>query len=216
MPEQPDLTELVPLAQLVEKIVRETPIRLGPGGTDHLAAELTVRTAVWIGKNVLPRAEGMAAFVNDVDAERQRQLAKWGDQRHADGTGGLGYVDKADAARFACQAYAEDGPRWSLILLEEVYEALAESDPAKLRTELVQAAAVIAAWVSDLDRRPHSMICAHCGDLIPTVEVGWTWSAPLCPPGTPENVAPRFHIDREACQAACDALSTVRADGQPS
>jgi hypothetical protein len=56
-----------------------------------------------------------------------------------------------DVERFVAQ---HSGPEWALILLEEVYEALAEADPARLRTELIQAGAVIAAWVSDLDRRP--------------------------------------------------------------
>lgn len=152
---------------------------------------------------------GLARFAEAVDTERQRQLAKWGDQKHDDGTGAEYYVGMADGAREDCQHAAETvkGPRWALILLEEVYEALAESDPATLRTELIQAGAVIAAWIYDLDHRPHPMVCAHCSEPIPTSDVGWTWSAPLCPPGTPENQAPRFHIDRDACQAACHALS---------
>lgn len=99
---------------------------------------------------------GVKAFAEAIDAERARQLAKFGDQHHPDGTGRDGYVEKADAARAACQADADepDGPRWSLILLEEVYEALAESDPVKLRAELLQVAAVCAAWIYDIDRRP--------------------------------------------------------------
>lgn len=42
---------------------------------------------------------------------------------------------------------------WDGILLEEVWEALAEADPAKLRTELIQVAAVAAAWIQAIDRR---------------------------------------------------------------
>jgi len=38
-------------------------------------------------------------------------------------------------------------------MAEEVAEAFAETDAALLRTELIQVAAVIAAWVSDIDRR---------------------------------------------------------------
>lgn len=99
---------------------------------------------------------GLARFAEAVDTERQAQLVKWGDQRHADGTGAEYYVAMADQARDDVEHAAETpkGPRWALILLEEVYEALAETDPAKLRTELVQAGAVIAAWVSDIERRP--------------------------------------------------------------
>ena len=53
-----------------------------------------------------------------------------------------------------CDEAAKSGTlTWRHILLEEVFEALAESDPAKLRTESIQSAAVIAAWVEDIDSR---------------------------------------------------------------
>jgi hypothetical protein len=105
---------------------------------------------------------GVKAFAEAIDTERQQQLAKFGDQRHPDGTGTDGYIGRAESARLACQRDADrpGGPLWSLILLEEVYEALAESDPAKLRAELVQCGAVIAAWISDLDRRPAAAVSA--------------------------------------------------------
>lgn len=98
---------------------------------------------------------GLKRFAEDLDTERQAQLNKFGDQRHADGTGAQHYVAMADEAREDVELFIaqHSGPEWALVLLEEVYEALAESDPVNLRTELVQAAAVIAAWVSDLDRR---------------------------------------------------------------
>lgn len=99
---------------------------------------------------------GVKAFAEAVDTERQRQLAKWGEQHHPDGTGGRFYQERAVAARRNCQIAADSpdmGAQWDLILLEEVYEALAEADPAALRTELIQIAAVCAAWVHDLDSR---------------------------------------------------------------
>ncbi|MEU2111849.1 hypothetical protein [Streptomyces sp. NPDC019507] len=157
---------------------------------------------------------GVKRFAEAVDTERQAQLAKWGDQKHPDGTGSRFYGKRAAQARRECELAAAEpdfGPQWALILREEVYEALAESDPAALRAELIQVAAVCAAWIHDLDSRPHSMICAHCGEQIPTSEIVYTWSAPLVPPGMPENLAPRFHMNREACQAACHALSTTRS-----
>ncbi|MFH8405513.1 hypothetical protein ACH4FX_12170 [Streptomyces sp. NPDC018019] len=46
---------------------------------------------------------------------------------------------------------------WTGILLEEVYAALSESDPAKIRTELVQVAAVAAAWIECIDRSGESV-----------------------------------------------------------
>jgi AcrR family transcriptional regulator len=104
----------------------------------------------------------------DVRAERARQDTKWGQQNHLDGTGpeseplaGLGqYVtdwtatDWTTAARDSTDARAKLGTvTWTDILLEEVFEALAESDPAKLRAELVQVAAVAQQWAEAIDRR---------------------------------------------------------------
>lgn len=95
---------------------------------------------------------GIDAFTVELDAERQRQLAAFGDQHHPAGTSSQHRTD-ADAARRACQQAAADGTlTWTHILLEEFCEAVAETDPARLRTELVQLAAVCAAWVHDLDR----------------------------------------------------------------
>lgn len=101
---------------------------------------------------------GLAAFAEELDAERSRQLAKFGDQRHPDGSGGPVHRYLANRYRETVDAWAasSSGPSWRDILLEEVHEALAEDDPAKLRAELVQIAAVCAAWVSDLDRRPQN------------------------------------------------------------
>ncbi|WP_328860908.1 hypothetical protein [Streptomyces sp. NBC_00306] len=97
---------------------------------------------------------GVKRFAEDVDTERQAQLAKWGEQHHRDGTN-LANRDWADHARAACQHAAdEDALSWAAILYEEFTEALAETDPVKLRTELVQVAAVCAAWIADIDSRP--------------------------------------------------------------
>ena len=107
-----------------------------------------------------------AAF--DVAAERARQDAKWGEQNHPDGTGpratplnrivhdgpigetsgsthyahGLAMM----AVRATDQAARVGTVTWADILLEEVFEALAENDPAKLRAELIQVAAVAEQW----------------------------------------------------------------------
>lgn len=52
-----DYTVLLPLHRLIEETIRTTPVRFGPGGMDHLAALLTLRTCVWVGKHVLPATE---------------------------------------------------------------------------------------------------------------------------------------------------------------
>lgn len=106
---------------------------------------------------------GLGALAEELDAERGRQLAKFGDQRHPDGTGphvrflgmslsAIEGIVKNVTERNNCIGEAI----WLPILLEEVFEALAEPDPAQLRAELVQVAAVCAAWISDIDRRPGS------------------------------------------------------------
>ncbi|MFD9569951.1 hypothetical protein ACFWBI_08915 [Streptomyces sp. NPDC059982] len=98
---------------------------------------------------------GLAGFMTLLDAERRHQLAKFGDQRHPDGTALAEDDDRAARARHICESMAARGLlTWRDVLHEEVQEAFAESDPGLLRAELVQVAAVCAAWVSDLDRRP--------------------------------------------------------------
>jgi hypothetical protein len=104
---------------------------------------------------------GVKDFAEAVDAERQRQIAKWGDQHHPDGTGpdqeilpGWRADELADAARNSCQTRADMNIcTWADIFSEEACEALAEYDPVKLRAELVQCGAVIAAWIADIDSR---------------------------------------------------------------
>jgi regulator of replication initiation timing len=110
------------------------------------------------------RDEARAAqgVLGEIAAEQAQQDAKWGEQNHPDGTGPWvknpdrvsNMEDQAAVARFDCQEAAKAGRlNWMLILREEVYEAYAEQDPAALRTELVQVAAVAATWVEAIDRR---------------------------------------------------------------
>lgn len=115
----------------------------------------------------------------DVRTERARQDQKWGEQNHPDGTGprvallgdfpysydvnaprqtspldGWTATELSDTAKANTDIAAKnDNVAWSDILLEEVFEALAESDPVKLRTELVQVAAVAQQWAEAIDRR---------------------------------------------------------------
>lgn len=90
----------------------------------------------------------------EVLGERERQDARWGEQNHPDGTGDLVEVADAVFTRQLCDDAFRDGEgTWLHILAEEVAEAFAESDPAKLRVELIQVAAVAVAWVEAIDRR---------------------------------------------------------------
>lgn len=102
--------------------------------------------------------------LREVFRERMRQESIFGEQNHPDGTGpevwwtrhlGPAHVVR-DTYRDLTDAHASgvDGPvTWLDILREEIGEAFAEDDPAKLRTELVQVAAVAVSWVQAIDRR---------------------------------------------------------------
>lgn len=104
---------------------------------------------------------GVKDFAQAVDEERQRQLEQFGDQKHPDGTHpnrevlpGWPADELADAARNACQRAAQMGiVTWRDIFAEEACETLAEADPVALRAELIQVAAVCAAWICDIDSR---------------------------------------------------------------
>jgi hypothetical protein len=150
-----ELKPLAPLARTIAETVRDTPIRLGtPEGAADLVAMLTVKVAAYVGGE-MPSTPGLAGHMAEVDAERQRQLAKWGDQHHPNGTGMNYQRHLADEERAACQAAFRNGRgTWRHVLAEEVAEAFAEKGPAFLRTELVQCAAVIQAWIADIDSRP--------------------------------------------------------------
>lgn len=89
--------------------------------------------------------------------ERRAQDARWGERNHPDRPS---LVHLGSAAREATYWKSENAYRartcrlaWDGILLEEVYEALAEADVSRLRAELIQVAAVAVAWVEALDRR---------------------------------------------------------------
>jgi hypothetical protein len=96
---------------------------------------------------------GLPAVLTEIAAERRRQDDRWGEQNHPDGTG-IWYADRAAAERTRTNNAAADGTlTFRHVLAEEVAEAFAEDDPAKLRAELVQVAAVAAAWIEAIDRR---------------------------------------------------------------
>jgi hypothetical protein len=91
-------------------------------------------------------------ITHEVVGECINQMDKHGVEDLPNGTGGY-FGGKAAIYR----GYTEEAVRlrsltWRHILLEEVYEALAEEDPERLRTELLQVAAVCASWIASIDR----------------------------------------------------------------
>lgn len=108
----------------------------------------------------------------EVAHERTRQETLWGQQDHVDHLPVSWeqkwslLMDYGNLANKFRQIHAEATVKltemgmppgktssWDVILLEEVYEAVCEDIPEKIREELVQVAAVAVAWIEALDRR---------------------------------------------------------------
>lgn len=129
------------MVQVVDK--RGTGTRKsGSENGDEAALEAANQTPPWFPVFV--------AF----EQERLHQLDKWGDQRghRIDGTGSS--YDRRAAEEFQRQNDARERAGkpgiWRKILLEEIYEALAEPVGPGLFHELKQGGAVITAWMEDL------------------------------------------------------------------
>lgn len=97
-------------------------------------------------------------IVDEILHERDAQDALFGRQDDLpNGTGpeyepdAAGY---ADAYRESCnKAFREGRGTFRHVFLEEVFEAMAEDDPAKLRAELLQAVAVGVKWLEAIDKQ---------------------------------------------------------------
>lgn len=99
-------------------------------------------------------ARKLDVFFQRVYAERGRQLEKWGVQRHpwTTETASTAHDSLAFTYRQECERKTKAGTvTWVDILLEEVFEAAAETDARRIREELVQVAAVTAAVIEQLD-----------------------------------------------------------------
>ena len=93
-------------------------------------------------------------IVADVLRERDAQDAKFGVQDLPYGTGDEWLQAMADVSRNECdEAFAAGQGTFRHVFLEEVYEAMAETDPVKLRAELIQAIAVGVKIVEAIDRK---------------------------------------------------------------
>ena len=118
----------------------------------HAAGQLSERLDAEIGRRD-PTACTLTRVLADVRGERARQDERWGPQNHPDGTS-TSLAGVADQRRADCQRAAAQGEvTWRHILDEEIAELAAEEDPALLRAEVIQAAAVLVAWAEALDRR---------------------------------------------------------------
>jgi hypothetical protein len=100
----------------------------------------------------------------DVRAERARQFAQYGSNADLeDGTGTSWLRPFSPApARTIERGFRDDyeererwygKPTWTMLVREEVAEVFQETDPVKLREELVQVAALAVSWIEKIDAR---------------------------------------------------------------
>lgn len=106
----------------------------------------------------------LALALAEIVRERHAQDEKFPDQHDLpDGTGGDHARTIASIARSQCEAAsAEHKTTWKDILREEYAEAMAETEQAKLRAELIQVAAVCVKWIEWIDRRGKMLRCQVC------------------------------------------------------
>lgn len=87
-------------------------------------------------------------------AEMHAQDVKWGPARQMPNGTGEEFNFSHDLATYfqneTDRAFVNGRGTWAHILMEEVYEALAETNPKRLKAELIQVAAVALQWVLSL------------------------------------------------------------------
>jgi hypothetical protein len=97
------------------------------------------------------------SVVAELDRERDRQEEKFPGQVCPNGTGStqdrpVRGIISARSARLLCQeAFTAGEGTWGHVLVEEVAEALEETETPELRKELLQVAAVCLRWIAQLD-----------------------------------------------------------------
>lgn len=102
---------------------------------------------------IVEDTSGRSGWFRQIVHERGRQDDKWGEQNHPDGMGEV-WKAAADDAREATDRAAANGTvTWRHIILEEVYEMIAESDEDRIIAEGVQIAAVLAQHREAIMRR---------------------------------------------------------------
>lgn len=107
----------------------------------------------------------VGSILTEIGLERGAQDAKWGAPKDVpNGTGidgsllGYSFGELRDMMQSAVdELAARHESKLAAVLLEEVFEALAEDDDAMLRIELIQVAAVAAKWVQIIDERAQAV-----------------------------------------------------------
>ncbi|WP_091232541.1 hypothetical protein [Microbacterium sp. 3J1] len=103
----------------------------------------------------------VGGILTEIGRERGAQDAKWGAPKNVpNGTGldgsllGYSFGELRDMLQSTVDRLAERREStMAAVLLEEVFEVLAEDDDERVREELIQVAAVAAKWVQIIDER---------------------------------------------------------------
>lgn len=108
-----------------------------------------------------------AAIIRAINKERERQNMKWGENAQDGLANGVGVARlrgllamliqqpsaPSEIAKHSCDEAMKRGTvTFADILIEEVCEALEESNPISLKHELIQVAAVCVKWIEKLER----------------------------------------------------------------
>ena len=97
-----------------------------------------------------------AQMLSEIQAERDRAEAKFPNQHIPNFPERMDFeharAERDQAQELTDRCHEKGVVTWWHVLREEVYEAFAESDPAKLRAELIQVGAMVVRWIEDLDR----------------------------------------------------------------
>jgi hypothetical protein len=102
--------------------------------------------------------------LEDFAQERRAQFQQWGEQTIPFGTGDFIFGMMSDNYRAVCQDRTAEGTvTWADVLLEEVFEALAELDPLKLKDELIQVGAVVTAIIERINKQQREATDATVG-----------------------------------------------------
>jgi hypothetical protein len=117
----------------------------------------------WDRDEELRRATRTTRVLEDVAAHRREQDARYGEVNKTlvDGTGPevqwllpLSFTRASVVEKMLRGEYdSHERPTWMHLVREEVAEAFQESDPVRLREELIQVAALCVSWVEQIDAR---------------------------------------------------------------
>jgi len=100
----------------------------------------------------MEKALDIQYILDEIHAERLNQIQQHGANSHEFGNCQSNDFQYSLDAKKACnEAFKNGSGTWRHILMEEIAEVWAESDPYRMRGELLQVAAVVAAMIEDLD-----------------------------------------------------------------